>query len=117
MAQDKQKNAWVWFGLWLLSLIGLVVTLPIVPIQVIYRMFSKKYDNAYYFRQLAVGNDMMVGSTAYGSRHTVSAITGLKAYLHGVWHKKQEMFIDFWFGKKHCYKEAIDEKLIGENFR
>ena len=110
-------QTWKWFGLWLLSLLGLIVAIPSVPLQVGYRVFSQKYDNKKYFRELAVGNDVSLGSMLYGSRHTISAITGQKAYNGGWWHKYQEQVIDFFFGAKHCYNEAIDEKLIGGNFR
>ncbi len=103
-----------WFFLALISVIGWVMALFIVPLQLCYRVFSKKFDLNYYFRQIAVGNDVLVGSMIYGSKHTVSAITGQKAFLGGKWHKIQEKVIDFFFGEGHCIREARDEGLIND---
>ena len=94
------------------SVVLFVLALTAVPFHVVYRTVSKKYDLSYYFRQIAVGNDVMVGSMVYGSRHTVSAITGYRAYNGDRWHMVQERVIDFFVGKRHCFNEAVDEKLI-----
>ena len=101
-----------WFFLMLVSVVGWVLALFVVPVQIAYRVFSQKYDLPYYFRQIAVGNDVMVGSMVYGSKHTVSAITGYKSWQGYVWHKFQERVIDLFFGQGHCYREAVDENLI-----
>lgn len=111
-------NALKWFGLWLFSLIGLMSVTPVIALQIAIRLIKDNgWDLDYYFRQLAVANDVSVGSVLYGSRHTVSAITGQKAHYGGWWHQKQEKVIDLFFGKNHCRNEAIDEKLIGGDFR
>ena len=101
-----------WFFLMVVSVIGWVFALFVVPVQVVYRVFNKKYDLHYYFRQIAVGNDKMIGSIVYGSKHTISAITGYKAYQHNKWHVGQELVIDLFFGKGHCYFAAKEEGLI-----
>lgn len=101
-----------WFFLMLASVVGWILALFVVPVQIGYRIFSRKYDLAYYFHQIAVGNDKMIGSMVYGSKHTISAITGYKAYQHNRWHVGQEYVIDFLFGKGHCYFAAKDEGLI-----
>ena len=106
------KQTWIWFGLWLLSLVGFMLSIVVIPVQVVYRFVSRKYDNRYYFHQLAVANDVSIGSMLYGSRFTVSAITGYKAHTGDRWHKIQAKVIDLFFGKNHCYNEAVDEKLI-----
>jgi len=106
------KNTYKWFGLMMVSVVGWTIALFAVPVHLVYRAVSKKYDLSYYFRQIAVGNDVMVGSMVYGSRHTVSAITGYRAYNGDRWHMVQERVIDFFFGKRHCFNEAVDEKLI-----
>jgi hypothetical protein len=105
-------QTWKWFGLWIISLLGLILAIPAVPIQVAYRIFSRKYDNKKYFRELSVGNDVSLGSMIYGSKHTISAITGHKAYHGSWWHKQQAKVIDYLFGKNHCLNEAVDEQLI-----
>lgn len=103
-----------WFFLSVASMVGWTIATLAVPIQVSYRIFSKKYDLPYYFRQIAVGNDKMVGAMLYGSRHTVSAITGYRSYKGDRWHMMQERLIDMLFGRGHCYREAVDENLIME---
>ncbi len=106
------RRALLWVLLSAASMIGwLVGTLFIVP-QIIFRLFSRKYDLWYYLHQIAVGNDVMAGSMIYGSKHTVSAITGYRAYRGDRWHRLQEKVIDFLFGKGHCRREAADEGLI-----
>ena len=108
----NNQSSWKWFGLFLVSLVGYMVALVAIPIQIVYRIFSKKYHLSYYWKQLAVGNDVLAGSAIYGSKHTVSAITGEKSHRDSKWHEFQEAFIDYFFGKNHCYLEAVDEGLI-----
>ena len=104
------KELFLLFGSLLLILIGLIV----FPFQVIFRLFSKDYDLPYYLHQLSVSNDSLAGSLIYGSRHTISAITGYKAFLNNKWHLRQEWIIDFFFGQGHCNKNAWEEGLIND---
>ena len=106
-----------WYFLSVGSLILFVLFAPIAfNIQVIYRVFSKKYDIQYYLESTAIGNDSAGGSYLYGSKfHTISAMTGYFANLKcSKWHKIQEKVIDFLFGKGHCRKVAVEEKMIKE---
>lgn len=111
------KKTLTWLFLSVVSMVGWVVSLPFVPLQILYRLFSKKYDLWYYLKQIAVGNDVMAGSMIYGSKHTISAITGYRAHKGDRWHRLQEKVIDFFFGKNHCYGEAVEEGLIEEKKR
>jgi hypothetical protein len=103
---------------WALLSTGAVILLilysPVVfLIQVLYRIVSKKYDLWYYFNAIAVGVDALGGSLIYGSkRHTISAITGYKAYLKSKWHIRQAKLIDKMFKNNHCYNAAVSENLI-----
>jgi len=104
-----------WLFLALASAIGWIVGLFAVPVQLIYRISSRRYDLDYYLKQIAVGNDVMAGSMIYGSKHTISAITGYKSYRGSKWHRKQERLIDgIGFGHGHCRRAAIKENLIKE---
>lgn len=107
----ETKNPFIWFGLVLISFIGVGLGVVIAPFQILYRVFSGKYDLWYYFKQIAVSNDFTAGSLIYGSKHTISAITGYRATFEK-YHKYQAKFIDYFFGKNHCRNEAIDEKLL-----
>ena len=104
-----------WLFLALISVIGWFVGLFAVPVQLIYRLFSRRYDLDYYLKQIAIGNDVMAGSMIYGSKHTISAITGCKSYQGSKWHQQQEKLIDgIGFGHGHCRRAAIKENLIKE---
>ena len=104
-----------WLLLATFSYVLLVLLVPIVfTIQVIYRIFSKKYDIQYYLEAVAIGNDSAGGSYLYGSKfHTISAKTGELARKKGAkWHRIQEKIINFFFGETHCEDVAIKENLI-----
>ena len=105
-------NTLRWAGLAIVSIVGWLITLPSIPVQIVYRLFDKKYDLDYYFKQIALGNDVMAGSMVYGSKHTISAITGHKAHEGSKYHRVQAKSIDVFFGKDHCHNAAIHEKLI-----
>ena len=108
-----------WVLLGGVALLALVLFAPFAFVGHLgYRVFSKRYDVWYYFQAIAVGADNLGASFIYGSkRHTISAITGAKAHHGDKWHKLQERAIDALFGSNHCFKQAVDERLIGENFR
>ena len=57
----------------------------------------------------------MAGSMVYGSKHTISAITGHKAYLGSKYHEVQAKSIDTFFGKDHCHNSARHEDLIKDS--
>ena len=106
-----------WYFLSVGSLILLVLfALIVFHIQIIYRVFSKKYDIQYYLESTSIGNDSAGGSYLYGSKfHTISAVTGYFASLKcSKWHKVQEKIINFFFGKGHCKRVAVEEKMIKE---
>ena len=105
---------------YLLSIGSFVLFVALAPLvfhaQLLYRVFSKKYDVQYYLESTAIGNDSTGGSYLYGSKfHTISAMTGYFASLQcSKWHKIQEKIIDFFFGEGHCKRVAIEEKMIKE---
>jgi hypothetical protein len=104
-----------WFIVMIVTLILFVFLSPFAFVgHIAYRLFSKKYDLPYYFNAIAVGIDDLGASFIYGSKHhTISAITGYKAYKGCKWHKVQEKLINFLLrDNMHCYNEAVDEKLI-----
>ena len=104
-----------WFIVMTIASTLLIILSPIAfVIQVIYRLFSKNYELLYYFNAIAVGIDDLGASILYGSKHhTISAITGYKAYKGGKCHKIQEKLINLLLrDNKHCYNEAVEEKLI-----
>ena len=96
----------------IVSYLGVAIGIVAIPVQVAYRLFDKKFDLWYYFHQIAISNDSTVGSLVYGSKHTVSGITGEKAYNGSRYHKTQEKVIDSVFGKRHCFYVAVKENLI-----
>ena len=111
--QASMKTA-IQLFLVIVSYMGVAIGVVAIPIQIAYRLFDKKFNLWYYFHQIAISNDSTVGSLVYGSKHTVSGITGEKAHNGSKYHKTQEKVIDSMFGKKHCFNTAKHEGLIDE---
>jgi len=101
-----------WLFLFVFSTVALLLAMVSIPLHILFRAFSKKYTMWYYFKQLSIANDVTIGSIVYGSRHTISAITGLKAYQGSTYYKFQAKVIDKLFGKNHCYESAVRNGFI-----
>ena len=94
------------------SIFGGILSLPVMVGQIVFRLFSSQYDLPYYMRQIAIANDTAAGSMIYGSRHTISAITGAKAAAGSRWHRWQAKMIDALFYPGHCRVAAVTERMI-----
>ncbi len=129
-----------WFFLTIGAILLVLIGIPFSVLQVFFRLclvvlkwlslgsFESRYTLGYYFKQirdgltgvvkannmheLAVSFDDLTGSLIFGSKYTVSAITGYKSYKGNRFYKALEKFIDKLFGDGHCNKNAWKEGLI-----
>lgn len=97
--------------IYVLSVIGVILSYSFFIVPMIYLIIVKKLNLSKYVHEIAVANDVLMGSIFYGSRHTISAITGKRSLLDKR-HLLQASIIDFLFYKNHCITEAIVEGLV-----
>ena len=109
---ENSKNPLLWLIIGFLAFIFLVISFFAIPIHIVYRLISCKYTLWYYFFQIAISLDVVLGSIVFGSRHTLSACTGYRARVTGGIFIYLEKFINFMFGRGHCYRVAVKEGLI-----
>lgn len=96
-------------SIWLV-LLAIVVAIPVLPISFIYNIIVKR-DRAGYLKNIAIGIDQLGGSVIYNQPDwTVSSWTYYKAMIQqSKLHIYFMLFIDFFFGKDHCYKSYLNE--------
>lgn len=136
---SKYSNKQLKYGAIFLVFISLFFLVPQVCIRlflgfvrlITLDLITFKYTNRYYYKQIkealqdykkaendfekAVALDSLAGSIAYGSKHTISAIVGYKAFQNSKIYMYIEYFIDWLFYTGHCIESAYDENLINEN--
>jgi len=134
----KYTNKQLLAGAWFLVFLSMFFLIPQISFRfaLLYIRFitldeiGSRFTNRYYYKQIieaikdykaaksdfekAVALDSLAGSIAYGSKHTISAIVGKKAFQNSKLYMHIEYFIDeklFYTG--HCYESAVEENLIG----
>jgi hypothetical protein len=107
--QKPNRNLIKNIYLFLIALLLLVTLfLPIFFSNLLIRIFRKK-DISNYILNVAIGLDQLGGSVLYNQPDwTVSSWTYIQSKKH-IEHKIFMHFIDFFFGKNHCYNSYINE--------